>query len=78
MLSLRRINVKTIDYQSIYNIIMSVYNILIVDDHPIVREGIKVVLSRIDGVVCTLCDSVEQLANMLSRNANYDLYVLDL
>ncbi len=57
---------------------MSVYNILIVDDHPIVREGIKVVLSRIDGVVCTLCDSVEQLANMLSRNANYDLYVLDL
>ncbi|MGM9779645.1 MAG: response regulator [Prevotella sp.] len=57
---------------------MSEYNILIVDDHPIVREGLKVILSRIDGVNCTSCDSVEQLVNMLSRNICHDLYILDL
>lgn len=57
---------------------MPLYNILIVDDHPIVREGLKVVLSRLEGVECSICDSVEQLTNMLSHNICYDMYVLDL
>ena len=56
----------------------SVYNILVVDDHPIVREGLKATFSRLDGVTCSTCDSVEQLSNMLCRNICHDLYILDL
>ena len=54
------------------------YKILILDDHPAVREGLKVILSSLVGVQCTLCETVEQLANMLSRNIHHDLYVLDI
>lgn len=57
---------------------MSEYNILILDDHPAVREGLRVILSRLDGVKCTLCETVEQLTNMLSHNISHDLYVLDI
>ena len=57
---------------------MSEYKILILDDHPAVREGLKVILSSLGGVKCTLCETVEQLTNMLSRNIHHDLYVLDI
>ena len=57
---------------------MPEYKILILDDHPAVREGLKVILSSLGGVKCTLCETVEQLANMLSHNIHHDLYVLDI
>ena len=57
---------------------MSEYQILIVDDHPVVREGLRVILSQLQGVKCTLCESVEKLTNMLNRNIRHDLYILDL
>lgn len=60
-----------------YKRIMS-FNILIVDDHPIVREGLKVILSRLEGVTCDVCESVEQLTNIISRNICHDLYIIDL
>ena len=57
---------------------MPEYKILILDDHPAVREGLKVILSSLAGVKCTLCETVEQLVNMLSHNIHHDLYVLDI
>ena len=57
---------------------MSEYQILIVDDHPVVREGLRVILSQLQGVKCTLCESVEKLTHMLNRNICHDLYILDL
>ncbi len=59
---------------------MPINNILIVDDHPIVREGLAVVLSRFMGeeVECIQCDSVERLTSMLNHDIYYDLYILDL
>ena len=59
---------------------MLINNILIVDDHPIVREGLAVVLSRFMGgtVECIQCDSVEKLTSMLNQDIRHDLYILDL
>lgn len=59
---------------------MPINNILIVDDHPIVREGLAVVLSRFMGeeVECIQCDSVERLTSMLNHDIRHDLYILDL
>lgn len=59
---------------------MPINNILIVDDHPIVREGLAVVLSRFMGeeVECIQCDSVEKLTSMLNHDIRHDLYILDL
>ena len=59
---------------------MPINNILIVDDHPIVREGLAVVLSRFMGeeVQCIQCDSVERLTSMLNHDIRHDLYILDL
>ena len=59
---------------------MPIHNILIVDDHPIVREGLAVVLSRFMGeeVECIQCDSVERLTSMLNHDIRHDLYILDL
>ena len=54
------------------------FNILILDDYPVVREGLKVVLSRLEGVVCTVCESVEELTSLLCHGVCHDLYVLDL
>ena len=54
------------------------FNILILDVCPVVREGLKVVLSRLEGVVCTLCESVEELASMLSHAVSHDMYLLGL
>ena len=54
------------------------FDILILDDHPAVREGLRVILSRLEGVVCTVCESVEELTNMLCHHVCHDLYVLDL
>lgn len=57
---------------------MSEYQILIVDDYPAVREGLRVILSRLNGVKCTLCETVEKLTDMLNHGIRHDLYILDL
>lgn len=59
---------------------MNPYRILIVDDHPVVREGIKVVLSQWKDIQCEGCCSIEKLMKLLAcgnKNA-YDLYIVDL
>ena len=53
------------------------YNILAVDDHPVVLEGIRMVESRIEGVHCMGLTGVDALRKTL-RNETYDLYILDL
>jgi len=53
------------------------YNILAVDDHPVVLEGIRMVVSRIDGVYCMGLTSVEALRQTLP-DETYDMYILDL
>lgn len=57
---------------------MPFYDIIIVDDHPIVREGVKNVLSGMEGVRCSDCSRVEQLLNLLIHNNHFDLCILDL
>ena len=54
------------------------FDILILDDHPAVRAGLRVILSRLEGVVCTVCESVEELTNMLCQHVCQDQYVIEL
>ncbi len=52
--------------------------IIIVDDHPIVREGLKKILENTpDITVVDEADSGEELLNKIRKN-NYDLILLDI
>lgn len=53
------------------------YHILAVDDHPVVLEGIRMIVNRIEGVQCVGLNCVEDLRRTLS-DENYDMYILDL
>ena len=57
---------------------MKNYKIIIVDDHPIVREGIKSVLSQLHGVTCLECNSPKQLQGLLDAKIHPDLCILDM
>ena len=54
------------------------FKIVIVDDHPIVREGIKSVLSQIMGVTCLECNSPRQLQGLMDADIPLDLCILDM
>lgn len=52
--------------------------VLIVDDHPVVREGIKKMFEKnSDVVVAGEAENEEQLWNQLKKN-NYDIILLDI
>lgn len=53
------------------------YHILAVDDHPVVLEGIRMIVGRIEGVQCAGLTRVEALRRTLS-DESYDMYILDL
>lgn len=53
------------------------YYILAVDDHPVVLEGLRMIVSRIKGVQCTGLTCVEDLKRTLPIRS-YDMYILDL
>lgn len=57
---------------------MKEYRILITDDHPAVREGVKAILSQLEGVACDTCGSIEQLNRQLVDGNKPDLFVLDM
>ena len=52
--------------------------ILVVDDHPIVLEGIKKIASALEGVKCDGIMEVEQLEHYFSARSPYNMYILDL
>lgn len=57
----------------------TIYKVLIVDDHPIVAQGIKRIVSSIEDVECTEVGNSEQLKLLLdSTDADFDLCVMDL
>lgn len=57
----------------------TIYKVLIVDDHPIVAQGIKRIASSMESVECTEVSNADQLKNLLnSDGADFDLCVMDL
>ena len=48
--------------------------ILVVDDHPIVLEGIKKIASALEGVKCDGIMEVEQLEHYFSARSPYNMY----
>lgn len=57
---------------------MEYYDIMVVDDHPIVREGLISILSRQPGLRSTGIESVEQLLKSIALGNNYQLFILDV
>lgn len=53
------------------------YKILAVDDHPVVLEGIRMVVTRIEGVECAGLTNITDLKLTL-LSEDYDMYILDL
>lgn len=53
------------------------YHILAVDDHPVVLEGIRMIVGQIEGVRCVGLGRVEDLRRTLAGES-YDMYILDL
>lgn len=53
------------------------YKLLVVDDHPIVAEGIVALASRQENVVCKSADCLEELKQAAS-NERFDLCIIDL
>ena len=52
--------------------------ILIADDHPIIREGLKMVLeSKINSVICTQASDGEEAYNLI-KNGQFDIATLDV
>ena len=52
--------------------------ILVVDDHPIVLEGIKKIASALEGVKCDGIMEVEQLEHYFSARSPYNMYIFCL
>lgn len=53
------------------------YRILAIDDHPVVLEGIRLIVTQIEGVVCDGLTCIKDLKDTL-RKEEYDMYILDL
>lgn len=53
------------------------FNILLVDDHPSVREGTKAMIEADNQYQVTLASSGEKALNLM-ENSNFDLYIFDL
>ena len=58
--------------------LMEYYDIMVVDDHPIVREGLISILSRQPGLRCSGSESVEQLLRSIALGNHYQLFILDV
>lgn len=54
------------------------YEILAIDDHPVVLEGIKKIASMCSNVSCDGITEVEMLESSFSSRPPYDMYILDL
>lgn len=54
-----------------------IYNILIVEDHPIVSEGIKAIASQLEATACKAPKALENLTKILETET-FDLYIIDL
>lgn len=53
------------------------YRILIIDDHPIVAEGISRLISSDSNNVCTCIENVSQIREIADKDA-FDLCITDL
>jgi DNA-binding NarL/FixJ family response regulator len=52
---------------------------LIIDDHPLFREALTFVISRLDDdPVCVEAESMEQATSLLGGDSSFDLILLDL
>lgn len=54
------------------------YQILVVDDHPIVSAGIQNIANRLEGAKCVKADNMRHLQQMLEKEETFDLYIVDL
>ena len=54
------------------------YRILAFDDHPMVLEGIRHLLSRQPDVLCEGITTHAQLSELLQSDCQFDLFILDL
>ena len=53
--------------------------ILIADDHDLVRDGLKPILAKLDPEVSILeCDNFPDAVALADRNEDIDLVILDL
>lgn len=53
--------------------------LLLVDDHPLFREGLAMLLPRLDpNVVTTEASTCAEAVDLVSKNQDYDLILLDL
>jgi len=54
-------------------------NILVIDDHHLFSEGIKLVLSQLDTeVYVTTCNTCSDALKLIDHNSNFDIIILDL
>lgn len=54
------------------------YRILVLDDHPVVLEGVQHLLMSQPGVTCTGVTKATQLYELLQSGEKFDLFILDL
>lgn len=57
---------------------MNRYKVLIIDDHPVVCEGLTAIFAKWPGFQSSSCESVEELRKLIVQGKRYDLYILDL
>lgn len=54
-----------------------VYKILIIEDHPVVAEGIRCIVSQLEDTSCTIPTTLNNLIEILETDL-FDLYIIDL
>ena len=54
------------------------YRVLVLDDHPVVLEGIRHLLSAQPDIYCQTVASSAQMLALLNEDPCYDLFILDL
>lgn len=53
------------------------YRILAIDDHPVVLEGIRLIVTQLNGVTCDVMTHIKDLP-LTWEKTDYDMYILDL
>jgi DNA-binding NarL/FixJ family response regulator len=53
-------------------------NVLLIDDHAVVREGLQSILEATRGIVCTQADSAEEALRLIKRGVPFDVVLLDI